>query len=61
MALLGIISSLLIYMDTQDYTIYHVWIHTYSYLLCLRREEKTFGLSWNQTQVLLFTSECSNH
>ena len=36
----------------------------HSYLLCPRKEEKPFGLSWNRTQVLLcqlFTSDHSNH
>ena len=36
----------------------------YSYLLCPRREVEPFGLSWNQTQVLLlqlFTIDRSNH
>ena len=41
-----------IYVDTQDHTIYHVWIH-FSYFLCPKRDEKPFGLNWNQTQVLL--------
>ena len=44
----------LIYMDTQDHVLHCVWIHLFSYLLRLRREEKQFGLSWNQTQVILF-------
>ena len=40
-------------MDTQDNAIYCVWIHFIPISLYPRRE-KTFGLSWNQTQVHLF-------
>ena len=39
-------------MDTQDHAIYRVWIHFVSTSLYPRRR-KTFGLSWNQTQILL--------
>ena len=41
-----------IYMDMQDHSIYRVWIHFIPTSLYPRRE-KTFGLSWNLTQVLL--------
>ena len=44
-------------MDTRDHAIYRVWIHCSPTSLYLRREEKPFGLSWNQT---CFTSDCSN-
>ena len=39
-------------MDTQDHAIFRVWIHFIPTSLYLWRG-KTFGLSWNQTQVLL--------
>ena len=39
-------------MDTQDQAIYGVWIHFIPASLYPKRE-KTFGLSWNLTQVLL--------
>ena len=42
---------------------YCVWIHLFfpiSYGL-LRREEKPFGMSWKQTQVLLLHKDRSNH
>ena len=41
-----------IYMDTQDHAIYRVWIHVNPTSVYPRRE-KTLGLSWNWTQVLL--------
>ena len=40
------------FRDTLDYAIYRVWIHFIPTSLFPRRE-KTFGLSWNRTQVLL--------
>ena len=40
------------YLDTQDHAIYRVWIHFVPTPLYPRRR-KTFGLSWNQTQVHL--------
>ena len=47
------ISQSFIYLEIQDRTIYSVWIH-FSYLIIPEeREEKPFGLSLNQTQVLL--------
>ena len=42
-----------IYMDTQDHTLYRVWIHFIPTSLYPMRE-KTVGLSWNRTQVLLY-------
>ena len=45
-----------IYIDTQDHAIYRVWIHFIPTSLYPRRE-KTFGLSWNQTQVLLLCKQ----
>ena len=47
---------ILIYMDTQDYTIHCDWIHFIPTSLYLRRE-KTFGLSWNRIQVLLLNKQ----
>ena len=39
-------------MDTQDHAIYHVWVH-FIPTSFYQRGEKTFGLSWNWTQVFL--------
>ena len=35
-------------MDMQDHAIFRVWIHS-----LYPKREKSFGLSWNRTQVLL--------
>ena len=48
----GMARNFLIHMDTQDHVIRHVWIHFIPTSLYPRRR-KTFGLSWNRTQVLL--------
>ena len=45
-------NNFIFYMDMQDHAIYHVWIHFIPTSL-YRGEKKPFGLSWNQTQVLL--------
>ena len=44
----GMARNIIICMDTQDHTIYRVWIRFIpTYLLIPRERNKTFGMSWN--------------
>ena len=46
----GMARIFFIYMDTQDHAIFCVWIY---FIPTPEERRKTFGLSWNRTQILL--------
>ena len=50
-----------IYMDTQDHTIYCVWINFIAISLYPRREEKHLVLAGIELRSSCFSSDRSNH